>query len=76
MDMSGYLYKCSAGETFDAIALVLYGHEKYASNLMNANPEHVRTMVFRGGEVLKLPVVVLAEDENDVNAAPASAPWK
>ena len=76
MDLSGYLYKCSAGETFDTIALAIYGNEKYAAELMAANPELVRVAMFVGGEVLRFPVVEIAEDESDVTSAPAVAPWK
>lgn len=73
MTLSGYLYHCSAGETFDGIALAVYGDEKYAAELMTANPGYVRMAVFVGGEVLALPVVEKPEN----NAAAAStAPWK
>ena len=74
MDLSGYLYHCSAGETFDGIALLIYGDEKYASELMAANPDLVLVTVFTGGEVLALPVV--EKPENDTEPASGTAPWK
>ena len=76
MTLSGQTYKCSAGEMFDSIALILYGDEKYACELLMANPEHSLTQIFTGGEVLQLPVVAIPE--NDVGAITMSevAPWK
>lgn len=74
--LSGYSYRCSAGETFDKVALNIYGHEKYAADLMNANPGYVRRAVFQGDEVLSLPVVEIPENENENEYAPSTAPWK
>lgn len=72
--LSGYLYPCSAGETFDSIALAIYGHEKYAAELMNANPGYVLLTVFAGGETLSLPVV--ETDDGEDEPTPSTAPWK
>lgn len=74
--LSGYVYHCSAGETFDMVALNIYDHEKYAADLMNANPGYVRRAVFQGDEVLSLPVVEIPENENENEYAPSAAPWK
>lgn len=76
MTLSGQTYRCSAGEMFDSIALVLYGDEKYACELLMANPEQSLTQVFTGGEVLQLPIV--ATPVNDIGAITMSeiAPWK
>ena len=41
--MSGFVWTASAGETFDMIALAVYGNEKYACDLMDANPKWART---------------------------------
>ena len=76
VELSGYVYRCSAGETFDMVALNIYDHEKYAADLMNANPGYVRRAVFRGDEVLSLPVVEIPENENENEYAPSTAPWK
>ena len=76
VELSGYVYRCSAGETFDKVALNIYDHEKYAADLMNANPGYVRRAVFRGDEVLPLPVVEIPENENENEYAPSTAPWK
>ena len=75
-EMSGYMYQCSAGETFDSVALQIYDDEKYACDLMNANPHLVTKSVFDGPESLFLPVVEIKEDERDSEYIPASAPWK
>ena len=79
MTLSGQIYKCSAGETFDSIALAVYDDEVYASELLNANPALCRVQVFTGGEELALPVVEVVETETNENAddyMPANAPWK
>lgn len=77
--LSGQTYHCSAGETFDSIALFIYGDEIYASELLTANPRYCRMPVFKGGEELSLPVVdvIPEEDEDDEEFfMPAVAPWK
>ena len=76
VELSGYVYHCSAGETFDRVALNIYDHEKYAADLMNANPGYVRRAVFQGDEVLSLPVVEIPEGEQENEYAPSTAPWK
>lgn len=74
MDMSGFVFTCSAGDTFDSIALTVYGDEKYAAELLCANPEHAMTCVFAGQERLLLPSIVIPpEDQMELPAAP---PWK
>lgn len=75
-ELSGFLYRCSAGETFDMVALNIYSHEKYAADLMNANPGYVHLSVFTGGEILSLPVVEIDENEQENEYAPSTAPWK
>lgn len=74
MKMSGFVYTCSAGETFDSMARDVYGDEKYANYVMGANPEYVTTLVFGGGEMLYLPVVEIVKAEE--RALPQSAPWR
>ncbi|MBQ8507223.1 MAG: LysM domain-containing protein [Clostridia bacterium] len=76
MIFSGYSYTCSAGESFDSIALALYGNENHAPELMRANPEHCRKCVFLGGEELKLPVVEVKNTTMENAYKPAKAPWK
>lgn len=76
MVLSGFTYTCTAGETFDSVALQHYGDEKYACELLNANPALCRVVVFAGGEQLLLPVVETVEDESGNEYAPVTAPWK
>lgn len=76
MTLSGRVYICSAGETFDSVALAVYGDEVFACELLNANPKLSTTPIFQGGEILELPVVEVQEDDNGEVYAPASAPWK
>lgn len=75
MTLSGQAYICSAGDTFDGIALAIYGNEKYASDLYCANPELCKVMCFKGGEILRLPVVE-TESTDEESIMPAKAPWK
>ena len=77
MTLSGKIYRCRAGETFDSVALKIYGHEKYAPELLCANPIYCTIPVFAGGELLKLPVVYIPEKRrNSGGYKPVKAPWK
>ena len=84
MEMSGYGYIASARESFDSIALEVYGDEEYAKDLLMANPQYGGLMRFKGGEIIALPVVedaldpdTLDEDDLDEEDMPAAvAPWK
>ena len=74
MEMSGYGYTASAGETVYGIARDIYGHEKYAAELLCANPELCLKIRMRGGEVWRLPVIDVPG--NDQQEIPDKAPWK
>ena len=78
MTLSGTLYQCTAGETFDSVALEVYGDEKYACELMSANPEYSTTPMFMGGELLDLPVIDIPDDEETEQEEYVSStpPWK
>ena len=77
MEMTGYVYLCSAGETFDSVALTMYEDEKYAAELLCANPEESHKAVFEGGEVLRLPEIEIPIINNDeVSVTAGKAPWK
>ncbi len=71
MEMSGYGYVCAAGESFDSVARKIFGDEKYAAELLNANPEEDGKLVFSGGEMLRLPVI---DEENEESVS--TAPWR
>lgn len=72
---SGNAYKCSAGETFDGIALAVYKDEKYACDLIDANPWYATKIAFEGGELLALPIVEIPEQGEEAYES-AVVPWK
>lgn len=67
--MPDTIYICAQGETFDLVALKVYGDEKYASLLLAENPELCHLMTFRGSERIVVPA--LEEEGKD-----ETAPWK
>lgn len=73
MNQSGYMYHCAAGESWDSIALAVYGDEKYAAELISANPEHSGRLIFMGGEKLLIPAINLSAVSE---YAPSNAPWR
>lgn len=77
MEISGYGYRCAAGESFDLVALSLFGDEKYAAELISVNPEYTGRLVFDGTEFLRIPVIDLPdEDAADEAGLTSAAPWK
>ncbi len=72
---SGLRYITAGGESFDAVALTVYGHERYAAEILNANPSLCGLMTFTGGEILVLPSISV-QDQDEQNYMPATAPWK
>lgn len=78
MTLSETQYHCVAGETFDSVALEVYGDESYSCELLNANPTLCMIPVFTGGELLDLPVVEIPEEDEDDEDEymPPEAPWK
>lgn len=75
MVISQYVHRCIAGESFDRIAFLIYGDEKYAAELLCANPEYCETMVFSGGEILRLPVI-MTQTETETGQTIETAPWR
>ena len=49
------MYTTKAGEQWDEIALNVYGDEKHADILMQANPQALETYQFPAGVSLKTP---------------------
>ena len=76
MELSGLRYVAADGESFDSVAMEVYGDEKYAAELLNANPALAGKMVFEGGEEIQLPVVEVPEEEMENAYMPDRAPWK
>lgn len=50
-------YTTISGDAWDMIAKEQLGGERYTSLLMQANPEHLNTVVFSAGVSLVLPEV-------------------
>lgn len=73
---TGFEYRCAANESFDSVALLLYGSERYAHELMNANPALCGLTVFSGGERLKLPDLDVPRNSTERALANTIAPWK
>lgn len=63
-------YQCSARETFDEIALNLYGDERYASVLLEANPLLAHKIRMDGGEILRAPEIAKMDERATL------PPWK
>lgn len=49
------MYTTRAGEQWDEIALAVYGDEKHADILMQANPQALDYYQFPAGVVLRVP---------------------
>lgn len=64
-----YQYETLQGDTWDSIALDFYNDETYASIIMQANPDHIKTLIFSAGASLVIPIV---EDTPAVTLPP----WK
>lgn len=50
-------YITKQGDAWDAIAKAVYGDEKHAGYLMQANFPHLDTMVFDAGVTLRTPAL-------------------
>ena len=65
-----YVYLPAAGETWDSIAMTLYGRWEYAREMLCVNPQYTDRIVMRGTERLKLP------DISETLEQESAAPWK
>lgn len=57
-------YTTIQGETWDQIALKVYGAEIYADYLMQNNPDLLDILIFSAGTVLKTPELIEAISED------------
>lgn len=62
-------YTTTQGDTWDIIAYKQLGSTDYMDRLINANPEHIGTLLFGAGVKLRLPEV----EEKRSSKLP---PWK
>lgn len=68
----GYLtYTTLQGDTFDMLALDFYNSSSKTSLIIDANPDHVGTIVFAAGVELKIPIIL----NTDTKSA-ALPPWR
>lgn len=63
-------YVTSEGDTFDELALDMYGDEKLAHYIIEYNPDYADVLIFEAGEELYLPIV---EDAETPDTLP---PWR
>lgn len=63
------IYTTVLGDTWDIISLKVYGNEKYAGTLLNANPNHISTYYFSSGVEIICPDIELDISDN-------LPPWK
>ena len=63
------LYKAVRGDTWDDIAAQAYGDGALMSVLLCANPELCRVVVFKGGELIRIPLI-------DEAASDELPPWR
>lgn len=54
--MAANTYTTTQGDAWDTIAYKLWGEERLAHRLMQANPEHMDVLLFPAGLVLAVPV--------------------
>lgn len=64
-----YTYTTLQGDTWDSISLDFYDDERKTQVLMEANPDHIKTLVFAEGVQLTVPVI---ED----SVSETLPPWK
>ncbi len=74
MTITDNVYICAAGETFDSVALYLFGDEKYAAELLCVNPELSTKSIFDGTEKLNIPYISIPESGR--MSLPEIAPWR
>ncbi|MBV4440205.1 tail protein X [Clostridium tyrobutyricum] len=63
------IYEAVEGDTFDSIALQIYGDEFKASEIIKSNPDYIKNIIFSSGIKLKLPVIETPESST-------LPPWK
>lgn len=63
-------YTTVSGDTFDGLALVFYGDEKLASEIILANVDYCDVLVFDAGVTLNIP------DVSTVTPPETLPPWR
>lgn len=65
-----YDYKTQAGDTFDSLALQLYGEETLSHRIIAFNPDYADVLIFDGNVPLRLPIF------EDLETPDTLPPWK
>lgn len=69
--VTGYKqYTTREGDTFDALALEMYGGETLAHYIIEFNPDYADVLIFEAGVLLRLPIV------EDVELPSTLPPWR
>ena len=63
-------YTTVLGDTWDMIAFKIWGKEKYAKELVEANLNYVEIIIFSAGVVLNVPNITNTTDNSSL------PPWK
>lgn len=63
------LYRTVQGDMWDLIAYKVYGQEQNFPLIMEANPEHIKTVIFGAGVLLDIP-------DTPVETSGSLPPWK
>lgn len=63
-------YTTREGDTFDALALEMYGEETLAHYIIDFNPDYADVLIFDANVPLRLPIV------EDVELPATLPPWR
>lgn len=63
-------YTTREGDTFDALALEMYGEENLAHYIIEFNPDYADVLIFDANVALRLPIV------EDVELPDTLPPWR
>lgn len=63
-------YRTTQGDAWDSIAYKLWGEERLAHKLMQANAEHMDVLIFPAGVELRVPVVTKPQKKMEL------PPWR
>lgn len=65
-------YSCRAGDTWDSLAIAAYNEERLSSLVIDHNRDYIDTLIFEGGEKIKIPVI----NADDLETADSLPPWR
>ena len=64
------VYTTRDGDTFDALALAMYGDERLSHRIIQFNPDMADVLIFGSNVTLKIPIC------EDVNTPETLPPWR